>query len=195
MKLTESHRVRSEMIHYIFEAVADDYVDVDQHETRVMSLVAETKGIFGLSAGEHALLLEAARYHDVGLVSVDREVANKPSSLTEDEKQEIHRHAECGYRILSAISEYSSVADIILAHHEWYDGTGYPKNLRGGEIPLLSRILSILDAYDAMTHPRIYKEQYTQEEAIRELEIYSGTQFDPELTRLFMAYLKGSASM
>ncbi len=188
-KLMESHQVRANMIHHVFDKVAHDYMDVDDHQNRVTELAAKSAGLFGLSLQQSQLLKEAARYHDVGLIAVDRELANKPGALHDDERVEIHRHSECGFRILSAVPEYNDIADIVLAHHEWYDGTGYPRNLRGDEIPLLSRILTILDAYDAMTHDRIYKLKYNKKEAINELTRCSGKQFDPELIPVFIDYL------
>lgn len=96
------------------------------------------------------------------------------------------KHPEIGYRILSALNEMSELANVVLAHHEKYDGTGYPKGLVGEDIPLFSRIICIADAYDAMTHPRGYLPQLSLSQVIEEFKTHSGTQFDPDLVKLFI---------
>lgn len=189
-KLMESHKTRSRMIHYIFRTIELHYSIIDHHQKRVSELAEETAEIFGLLKGEKDKLIDAALYHDVGLVAIDMRLPNKPGLLDDDERIEVRRHAECGYRILQAISEYAEIADVILAHHEWYNGSGYPKNLRGDEIPYLSRVLAVLDSFDAMTHERLYKKVYTKEGAIEEMKAHSGTQFDPAVLDCFIGWLE-----
>lgn len=191
-KLLESHKTRSRMIHYIFRTIELDYGIIDHHQKRVSELAEETAEIFDLLKGEKDNLIDAALYHDVGLVAIDMNLPNKPGALDEDERVEIRRHSECGYRILCAISEYAEIADIILAHHEWYNGAGYPKNLRGDEIPYISRVLAVLDSYDAMTHERLYKKVYSKEGAIEELRAHRGTQFDPAVLDCFIEWLENN---
>lgn len=185
-KLTESQETRSDMIRHIFDLIKTDYTIIDKHQHRVKDLALLLKATFTLNDTDHQNLIDAALHHDVGLIAVDNELVNKASSLDENDWTEVKRHSECGFRILSAITEYAEIAEIILAHHEWYDGSGYPKQLKGKEIPYLSRILSIIDSFDAMTHERFYKRQFTKKEAIQELRDYSGTQFDPDLVELFI---------
>jgi HD-GYP domain-containing protein (c-di-GMP phosphodiesterase class II) len=178
------------MVHFIFRQMENELENVHLHQQRVSILAAKAAHIFDVTAEQKLKLVEAALYHDVGLVAIDMTIPNKKGLLDENEVVEVQRHSECGYRILSAITEYAEIADLILEHHEWYDGSGYPKNLRGNEIHKLSRILSVLDAYDAMTHERVYKDTYDEAEAIDELRRCSGSQFDPELVELFVKWLE-----
>jgi HD-GYP domain-containing protein (c-di-GMP phosphodiesterase class II) len=101
------------------------------------------------------------------------------------------KHSEIGYRIAASATEISHVAYYILSHHERWDGGGYPRNLKGEEIPLLSRLLSIVDAYDAMTEDRVYRPAMTSEEALGEIERGAGAQFDPVLAEKFVRMMKG----
>ncbi len=96
------------------------------------------------------------------------------------------KHVEIGYRIAHASGEFAHLADIILYHHEWWNGQGYPQGLKEEEIPLLSRIISILDAFDVMTQPQVYKPAGTIGEALAELRRQAGIQFDPVLVPIFI---------
>ncbi len=100
--------------------------------------------------------------------------------------KKIKRHPEIGYKIANSSPKLSQIAEGILAHHERWDGKGYPKGLKGKEIPLLARIITIVDSYDVMTNGRPYKKQMSKEEAIQELKDCSGTQFDSELVEIFI---------
>jgi HD-GYP domain-containing protein (c-di-GMP phosphodiesterase class II) len=105
--------------------------------------------------------------------------------LTQEEWHDIQRHSEVGYRILSSANEFSEIAEYVLSHQEHWDGHGYPKQLKGKEIPLQSRIIAVADAYDAMTAERTYCGIKSQDEAIDEIKKYTGTQFDPEVVTIF----------
>lgn len=124
--------------------------------------------------------------HDIGKVSIDDRILNKQSKLTEREWAVMKTHPEIGCRIALSVPEIASIADYILSHHERWDGTGYPRGLKGEEIPLLSRILAISDAYDAMTEGRIYRKAISSEEAAEEIKNNSGGQFDPEIVKIFI---------
>jgi diguanylate cyclase (GGDEF)-like protein/PAS domain S-box-containing protein len=127
-----------------------------------------------------------ARVHDLGMIGVPDELLFKPGKLTEDEYETMQMHTRIGHNIASKSKELSRIADLILHHHEWWDGTGYPEGLRGEQIPLECRILSVLDAYDAMVTSRPYSNKVTKEEAVSELKRCSGTQFDPRLVDRFV---------
>ena len=106
----------------------------------------------------------------------------------------MRRHCEIGHRIASSVPDLEPIADYILKHHEWWDGQGYPLGLSGGDIPLPCRILSVVDAYDAMTSDRPYRKAMTREEALAELKRCAGTQFDPELVEQFSQLLERTDS-
>jgi HD-GYP domain-containing protein (c-di-GMP phosphodiesterase class II) len=124
--------------------------------------------------------------HDIGKIAIDESVLNKEGRLTEAEWEAVRRHPEIGWRILGTVGELGELANHVLSHHERMDGTGYPQGLRGDDIPLQSRIISVVDAYDAMTAMRSYRKPVSDREAASELKRCSGTQFDATLARLFI---------
>lgn len=130
-------------------------------------------------------LLLLARLHDIGKVVLPRELLNKNTALDDDELQTMRKYPEVGYRMALSIGE-SVLAQAILAIREQWDGSGYPHGLKGEQIPVIVRIISIIEVYDVITHERPYTKRMSQEEALRELERCSGTQFDPNLVRLFL---------
>ena len=140
-----------------------------------------------LSDMQQSTLMLLCLMHDIGKIGVPLEILNKPSKLNAAEWRVMQSHCRKGYEIAKASPELSGIANPILYHHERWDGKGYPEGLSGQQIPLLSRIISIVDAYDAMTHNRPYRKALTSREAKAELERNAGTQFDPELVK---AYLK-----
>ena len=133
------------------------------------------------------MLMLLCLMHDIGKIGVPLEILNKPSKLNATEWHVMQSHCRKGYEIAKASPELSGIAELILYHHERWDGKGYPEGLSGQQIPLLSRIISIIDAYDAMTHDRPYRKAMPSQEAKAELERNAGTQFDPDLVK---AYLK-----
>jgi diguanylate cyclase (GGDEF)-like protein/PAS domain S-box-containing protein len=132
--------------------------------------------------------------HDIGKIGIDDRILNKAGSLTESEWLEMKRHPEIGYRIVSLVPELVTIGDYILAHHERWDGTGYPLGLSQNQIPLLARILSVVDAYDAMTEDRVYRKALTKEMAMAELRRHSGTQFDPQIVEIFLKQLENKGT-
>jgi putative nucleotidyltransferase with HDIG domain len=131
-------------------------------------------------------LRQVGWYHDIGKIALSPETLTCTGPLSADQWNEIERHPEIGYRILNSVHEMTEFAEIILSHHERFDGTGYPKGLAGERIPIEARILSICDAYDAMTTVRPYREAMSREEAIEELLAHAGTQFDPQIVSVFI---------
>jgi HD-GYP domain-containing protein (c-di-GMP phosphodiesterase class II) len=114
--------------------------------------------------------------HDIGKISIDESILTKCGELTEPEWIEIKKHPEVGYRITQAIPELKHISDYILSHHERWDGSGYPQGLGGESIPLLSRILAVVDSYDAMTQDRVYRKAISKEAAIAEIAMWSFAQ-------------------
>lgn len=128
--------------------------------------------------------------HDIGKIGIDDRILNKPDKLTNEEWKQMKHHTEIGYRIAMSTPQLKHIAECILHHHERWDGTGYPKGLKGAEIPLLSRVLAVADAYDAMTEDRIYRRALSWESSIEEIEKCTGTQFDPDIARLFVELVR-----
>jgi len=137
-------------------------------------------------------LEQLADVHDIGKIAIQHDILNKKGPLLVDEYEEVKRHSEIGYQILKTTDNYAPIAECVLYHHEFWDGKGYPKGLKGDEIPRLSRILSIVEAYDAMTSMRPYRDIMTHEEAIQELRSCSGKQFDPNYVTTFIQVINNS---
>lgn len=126
----------------------------------------------------------------MGKIKISGDILNKKDKLTKEEWEELRNHSVTSYSILKAVNEYVGVAEEVLHHHERYDGKGYPKGLKGEDIPLISRILTVADAYEAMTSERPYKEKKSKEEAKNELIKHSGKQFSPEIVEIFIKLIE-----
>ena len=132
-----------------------------------------------------------AQFREIGRIGLPEPLLTKQEPLTEAERQEIQRHAEIGYRIALVIPELESIAELIRTHHEWWNGKGYPRGLKGEEIPLESRIVAIVDAYDAMTNFSVYRATREAEQVELELRRGRGLQFDPVLLDVFLEKMLG----
>ena len=128
--------------------------------------------------------------HDIGKISITDSIILKPTSLTRKEWQIIKMHPEVGYCIAESSAELAPITKGILYHHEWWDGKGYPKGLAGENIPLTSRIISIVDAFDAMTNDRPYRKALSTKEAISKIRRCAGSQFDPNLAVKFVKMIE-----
>lgn len=128
----------------------------------------------------------AGKLHDIGKIGVSEEILNKEGKLNEAEWEMMKQHTIKGATILEETDEYSDMSNVVAAHHERWDGTGYPKGLKGEEIPIMARIIAVADAYDAMTEQRTYRSTLSKEKAIAELIKCSGTQFDPSIVSVFV---------
>lgn len=131
-----------------------------------------------------------ALLHDIGKVGTPLEILHKPGWMTEDEVSILHSHVTKGYQIARSTPELQTIAPLIRSHHERWDGQGYPDGLKGEKIPYPARILAVVDAYDAMTHDRIYRKALSPEEAEQELKKCAGTQFDPMVVYRFRKVLR-----
>lgn len=184
-KLNRSKTARSSIVRAMMKVLeARDFI-TEGHVERIKDLVAKTAAALGFPSQRLTDLLLLARFHDIGKVGIPDRILFKPGPLSCEEYAEIKGHCEIGYRIAKSVPDLEHVADWILKHHEWWDGRGYPLGLKGEKIPLECRILSIVDAYDAMTNNRPYREAMPREKAVRELERCSGSQFDPHLVPVF----------
>jgi len=119
-------------------------------------------------------------------MAIPDEILKKPDKLTAEETAIMREHAYSGYKIVSKIPFLARASEIVYAHQEWFDGTGYPRGLKGEDIPLGARIFSIADTLDAITSDRPYRPAQTYEAAQKEILRYSGTQFDPEIVKVFL---------
>ncbi|MEW9121238.1 MAG: HD domain-containing phosphohydrolase [Thermotaleaceae bacterium] len=153
------------------------------HSERVANLSVCIAEVLKLPSFEE--ILTAALIHDIGKIGIPEAILNKPGRLTEEEYSQIKAHPEIGYRILNNIEGFNNIKDIIRHHHEWYNGKGYPLGLTRDEIPLGARIISVADAFDAMTSNRPYKTSHSTEEAMIEIHRMSGIQFDPLVVDAF----------
>lgn len=160
------------------------------HAEHVAELMAGLASQMCMSSDEISLAFIVGLIHDIGKIKIPSDVLNKPGSLTDEEFETMKRHAQYGAEMLTIIEGAEAVVPVIHHHHERYDGRGYPKGLRGEQIPLLSRMLAICDTFDAMTTNRCYKEPVTLEECIEEIKMCSGTQFDPTICDLFIEFIE-----
>jgi putative nucleotidyltransferase with HDIG domain len=151
------------------------------HSLRVMDSSIKIARILKLPEVEIEILKQACLLHDIGKIKIPDGILNKKSPLTEKERESIYQHPLVGRQILSTVTEFQDIIDVIYAHHERVDGKGYPRGLKKDEIPLLARILSVADAYDAMRSERPYRKSKNRIQAQTELERVKGTQLDPAI--------------
>jgi putative nucleotidyltransferase with HDIG domain len=140
----------------------------------------------GLRKEQLRLVEKAVLLHDIGKVTIPESIASKASTLDEREWTEMKKHPELGYRLLTSIGPLREIANIVHAHHERYDGAGYPRGLSGNEIPAGARIYTVIDAYCAMTAERPYRRAMPHKQALEELIRNSGSQFDPQVVQAFL---------
>jgi len=185
-KVTVGTSIRNHAIKAILNTLTDKYVEEKIHSERVSAFCKKIGIELGISKEEVDLLELAGMYHDIGKISIPDAILNKPGKLTNEEFEIIKTHTQVGYQILKAADEYSGLAEYALSHHERWDGRGYPRGLKGTEIPLFSRIICVADSFEAMTADRPYRKGMQIEDAIAELKRCSGSQFDPDIAIKFI---------
>jgi diguanylate cyclase (GGDEF)-like protein/PAS domain S-box-containing protein len=184
-KLHSEQSARSTIVNTVMKLLeARDFI-TEGHADRLQDVAAELGLAIGLSESKIADLRLLAQFHDIGKVGIPDYILFKPGPLTAEEFEIMKSHSEIGYRIARSSPDLSMIAEQILKHHEWWNGGGYPLGLKGASIPLECRILTIADAYDAMTSDRPYRKAMSHQAALSELKRYAGLQFDAELVNVF----------
>lgn len=190
-KIFDSASKRSAVIRSILNTLHLKSPREDAHSKRVSIICANIGKAYHLSDDEIRELRIAGELHDIGKIAIDEVILNKPSKLSEAEWAQIQQHPETGYRLLGTSSEYYNIAEYVHAHHERWDGKGYPKGLKGEVIHWKARIITIADAYDAMTCERPYRKAFSEEDTVEEIKKNAGAQFDPDIARVFVEKVLG----
>jgi HD-GYP domain-containing protein (c-di-GMP phosphodiesterase class II) len=184
-KLSDRTRMRHEAIQVIIQTLHNKAPAEEEHANRVSQLCEKLGVALDFTDGDIRELEMTGRLHDIGKITMI-DIVNKEGQLNRPEWLEIKRHPEVGYSIASAVNEYAPLAEYILAHHERWDGTGYPKGLIGAEIPLQARILMITEAYAAMTADQPHRKALEKQKVVEMMEEEAGKQFDPDLLKVFL---------
>ncbi|MBN2540130.1 MAG: HD domain-containing protein [Bacilli bacterium] len=182
-------QIRTRDIEIIMKLLFEKSERESLHSKRVSKLATFVGEAMNFDEQKLSQLRTASLLHDIGKILVEAKILNKATRLDQEEWREIVKHPYLGWKILSSIPEYKEIAKIILCHHERWDGNGYPNQIGQDNIPLESRIISVADAYDAMTNVRSYRDPVPHNDAIEEIQKNSGSQFDPEVVACFCRLL------
>jgi len=161
--------------------------DPYKHGNQIAKYVEKIAKDLDICSEEREVVAYAASLHDIGKLMINKKILLKPGKLTPAEYEEMKKHSIYGEKLLLPLSY---IANLVRHHHERWDGKGYPDSLKGTEIPLGSRIIAVIDVFNAITHERTYKKAMPKKYAIEELEKNSGTQFDPQIVALFVKHFK-----
>lgn len=189
-KLKNQKSGRGSIIKLLDRLILERDSITEKHSDRASKIALKFGKKLNLSDENIWKLSLLTKFHDIGKIGIKDSILFKNGSLTLEERKEIENHSIIGYRIAMSSRELSPIGEYILTHHEWWNGKGYPLSLKGKNIPYISRILAIADAYEAMTSDRPYRKSIGKEGAIEELKKYSGSQFDPYLILAFIEMIK-----
>ncbi|MGA2456380.1 MAG: HD domain-containing phosphohydrolase [Terriglobales bacterium] len=160
--------------------------ETQHHSRRVTAFTIAMAKKMGLAKEEIEVIARGAFLHDIGKMAIPDDILHKPGKLTQEEMAVMKEHCYLGYKIISRIPFLADAAEIVYAHQEHYDGSGYPRGLKGEEIPLGARIFAIADTLDAMRSKRVYREAQDIQAIRKEIEAWSGRQFDPQIVKVFL---------
>jgi diguanylate cyclase (GGDEF)-like protein len=185
-KLLKTSSYRSNLVRSLMKALeARDYI-TEGHADRMDELAELIGRQMGLTSVELDRIALLCKFHDIGKVGIPDSILKKPGKLTDEEYKVMKTHAVIGERIANASGELKEISYLIMKHHERYDGKGYPTGLKGDEIPIECQVLSVVDAYDAMTNDRPYRKALSKEVAIEEIVNHRGSQFSPQVVDAFL---------
>ncbi|MDW7740469.1 MAG: PAS domain S-box protein [Bacillota bacterium] len=190
-KLTESRSAKSSVLKALLKTLEAKSFETEAHTRRMQKIAQLIGSRINLTDDELTRLDLLITLHDIGKINIPEDILVKSEPLTEDEWNLIKRHPEIGFRITRATEEFAHVAEDILAHHENWDGSGYPRGLKGRKIPLLARITAIADAHEVMSYGRPYKDPLSPDEVNKEFLRCSGYQFDPDLVDVYLYIQRG----
>lgn len=185
-KLFDQKSHHNAVLSSIMATLFERSFETEAHAERIGELSAIVGKRLDLSHDDLDKLRLFAILHDIGKIGISDQILNKPAPLNEEETAIMKTHPEIGYRIAMASPDFAPIAELILTHHERWDGTGYPNRIVGEKIPLLSRILAVADAYDAMTEDRVYRKALSHAAALEEIRKNAGSQFDPQIAAVFL---------
>jgi len=185
-KLLTKDSTHSVILNSLVQALQECDGDTEEHVRRTQLMGAELGKRLGLSDVQLSDLSLLCLLHDIGKIGVPLEILNKPGKLTAEEWDVLRSHAAKGYQIAKSSAELCGIAEMVLHHHERWDGGGYPDGLARESIPLLSRVIAVVDAFDAMVNTRSYRKALPQSVAVEELRRCAGSQFDPNIVSEFI---------
>ena len=190
-KLVERNSISSSILSAFSRALFEKGLETENHTYRVSSLSRRIGKAINLSENQLNNLSLLSLLHDIGKVAISENVLMKKKELTKEETHMVRKHTIIGYNIAKSTIQFTHIADEILYHHEWWNGHGYPHKLKGDSIPINSRIIAVVDAYDVMSNGSPYKKAISKEKAIETIKGLSGIQFDPGLIEIFIEILEG----
>ncbi len=192
-KLSNYHSARSAVLSALLKTLGAKSFETEQHTLQMQNIAFQIGERLGLPEAELNRLSLLITLHDIGKINIPEKILTKIGPLTAEEWETVKKHPESGCRIARAMEEFAHVAEDILAHHEHWDGTGYPQGLKGEEVPLLARIAAIADAYEVMRSGRPYKAALSEAEIVAELKRCAGTQLDPGLVKILLSILEADS--
>ncbi len=189
-RFLDNYEKSNESIESLLKLLELQNSETMEHTIRMRDNAIMIGSSLGLSINELCELDLATRLHDIGKITIPEEILNKPARLTDDEFNIIKTHSESGYKIVMASKGLKNIAESVYTHHERWDGRGYPLSLKKDEIPIMARIISVVDAFDAMTNERPYHGAVDFKDAMVEIIGCKGTQFDPKIVDTFVNIIK-----
>ena len=189
-RIKESAIFNASIIQNLKNLLSKKNFETSAHISRVKGLALSLADELGLNQEQKNTLSVAAEMHDIGKVSIPDEILGKQGPLTEDEWEVVKQHPVTSYRIIYGLGDMYHIAEIVKCHHERFDGSGYPSGLKGEEIPLIARILTLVDSYDNILNSPYVKRTMTQQAAVDEVKRCSGTQFDPSISDALLKIIK-----